>query len=103
MRDPSKIQDSQISAGSFTVGNEPHLARLYQEGWCSAEENPSSEFLLIDIGKFYKIEIIVTKGGVWSQMTNGWVKSYYLYHSFDNFEWKQAKMNDGIGVSVAYC
>ena len=94
----STILDSQISAKSNADEFEPHEVRLNGNSWCSLDNN--EDYLQIDLGDFYKIEIIVTKGRL--TLPLAYVKSYYLYYSFDAANWKQAKMKDGIRVSILY-
>ncbi len=94
----SVILDSQISAKSNFPTFEPHNVRLNGRSWCSLDNN--EDYLQIDLGNFYKIEIIVTKGRL--TLPLAYVKSYYLDYSFDAANWKQAKIKDETRASILY-
>ena len=89
LADRNTISDSQITAMSFAPDFEPSEVRLSGAGWCSESENPTGEYLQINLQAHYKIEIIVTKGRLHDMYRDSFVKSYYLQHSIDGMNWTQ--------------
>jgi hypothetical protein len=102
VRKEGQLPDSQISATSFSVGNEPPQVRLNRRGWCSGEQNPSPESLVINTGNFHSISIIVTKGGLkLDGELHGWVKSFHLHYGMNGMNWNPATiLNETVSLSL---
>ncbi|XP_028395191.1 uncharacterized protein LOC114519267 isoform X2 [Dendronephthya gigantea] len=77
-----KISDSQITASSFSPGNEPARARFRHSGaWCPAKAN-KNEYLQIELPFLADIKKIVTEGNV---------STYLLRESKDGKTFKDFK------------
>ncbi|KAL9952122.1 hypothetical protein ACROYT_G039331 [Oculina patagonica] len=97
--DQAIIPDNHMNASSqYRVGYQAAYGRLNGnrgDGWCAKEANRTDDWLLVDLGRTFKVCALATQGDI---NGNEWVTDFKLSYWSDGNVWTTYKDANGVEV-----